>query len=209
MAKSKKVTVPDMIEAHSETPAAALELLRKHLKSGIGERYESRTNYLAVIMDRNTKNVALIAQLKDTQWRVAYYAILLFAAVTGAVQLVRALVPEDIWWRAIAGAAAAVSLFLVFYASKKMMDKIVDDLALLREHSKLNEEMLNITVGIHILANKVVSSRREALQGRHDFSLSAEENRLIFANGIHAVMTGSFVFALIVCQLLVWTGTRV
>ncbi len=208
MAKSKKVTVPDMIEAHGDTPAAALEVLRKHLKSGIGERYESRTNYLKVIMDRNTKNVELVAQVKETQWRVAYYAILLFIAVTGAVQLIRALLPADIWWRAIAGAAAALSLALVFYAGQKMMAKIGGDLALLREHGKLNEEMLNITVGIHLLASRVVSSRREALQSRHDFSLGAEEDRLIFTNWIQGITTGSFLFALIVCELLIWIGTR-
>jgi hypothetical protein len=208
MAKGKKVTVPDMIEAHSETPAAALELLRKHLKSGIGERYESRTNYLKVVMDRSTKNVELVAQVKETQWRVAYYAILLFAAVTGAVQLMRPLLPGDIWWRAIAGAVAAASLVLVLYAARKMMAKIWDDLVFLREHGKLNEEMLNITVGIHALANKVVSSRREALQSKHDFSFSSEESRLIFTTWINGVTTGSFILALIVCELLVWIGTR-
>ena len=209
MAKSKKVTVPDMIEAHSDTPAAALELLRKHLKSGIGERYESRTNYLRIIMDRNTKNVELIAQVKDTQWKVAYYAILLFAAVTGAVQLIRALLPGDIWWRAIAGAAVAVSIAMVYYAARKMMAKISDDLVFFREHSKLNEEMLNITVGIHALANKVVSSRREALQSKHDFSFSAEENKLIFSDWINGITAGSAIVALIVCELLVWAGTRI
>ncbi len=208
MAKSKKVTVPDMIEAHNDTPAAALELLRKHLKSGIGERYESRTNYLKVIMDRNTKNVEIIAQVKETQWRVAYYAILLFAAVTGAVQLIRASLQEDIW-RVIAGAAAALGIALVYYAARKMMARIGNDLAFFREHGKLNEEMLNVTVGIHALANKVVSSRREALQSRHDFSFSFEESRLIFADWINGITAGSAVAALIVCEILVWAGTKI
>jgi hypothetical protein len=89
-----------------------------------------------------------------------------------------------------------------------MMAKIWDDLVFLREHGKLNEEMLNITVGIHALANKVVSSRREALQSKHDFSFSSEESRLIFTTWINGVTTGSFILALIVCELLVWIGTR-
>jgi len=207
MAKSKTVTVPDMIEASTDTPAAALAILRKHLKSGIGERYESRTNYLKVILDGNSKNVEIIAQAKETQWRVLNYAILLLIAVTGAVQLIRALLPGDIY-KAVVGASAAVCIALIYYAARKMIAKISDDLAFYREHRRINEEMLNITVGIQTLANKVVSSRREALTSKHDFSFSAEENRLIFTKWVNHITTGSAVVALIVYELLVWTATK-
>lgn len=205
MAKSKKVTVPEIIEATTDSPAAALAALRKHLKSGIGERYESRTNYLKVILDRNTKNVQIIAQARDTQWRVMIHAILLFIASTGAVQLTRLLMPGIIY-KAIVGAAAAIGIALIYYAARRMMGRIRDDIALYREHGKLNEEMLNMTVGIQTLANKVVSSRKDVLSSRHDFTFSTEENQLTFARWMNRVMAGSAIAALLVSELLVWSS---
>jgi hypothetical protein len=203
MARSSKVTVPEIIESAADSPAAALAALRKHLKSGIGERYESRTSYLKVILDRATKNVEIIAQAKDTQWRVINVVILLLAAVTAAVQLTHLLWPGIIY-RAVVGAAAAVGIALIYYAGRKMMGNINGDIAFYREHGKLNEEMLNMTVGIPTLANKVVMSRNEALSSKHGFFFTAEENRLTFANWMNRIAAGAAIAALAVCEMLVW-----
>ena len=205
MARSNKVTVPEIIASAADSPAAALAALRKHLKSGIGERYESRTNYLKVILDRTTKNAELIAQAKDSQWRVVNNAILLFIAVTGAVQLTRTLAP-GIVYKAVIGAAAAISIALIYYVARKMMGKIGDDVAFYREHGKLNEEMLNMTVGIQTLANKVVITRNEALSSKHDFFFGAEENRLTFTSWMNRITMGSAIAALAVCELLIWSS---
>jgi hypothetical protein len=195
MARSSKVTVPEIIESAADSPAAALAALRKHLKSGIGERYESRTNYLGVILDRVTKNVEIIARARDSQWRVIHGAILLLVAVTAAVQLMHALVP-GIMYRAVVGAAAAVGIALIYATGRNMMEKINGDIAFYREHGKLNEEMLNMTVGIPTLANKVITSRNEALSSRHDTSFSAEESRLTFTRWMNRTMAGAAVAAL-------------
>jgi hypothetical protein len=203
MARNSKVTVPEIIESAADSPAAALAALRKHLKSGVGERYESRTSYLRVILDRNTKNFEIIAHARDSQWRVINGVILLLAAVTAAVQLTHQLWP-GIVFKAVVGAASAAGILLIYSAGRKMMGSINSDIAFYREHGKLNEEMLNMTVGIHALANKVVAARNEALSSRHDVFFTAEENRLTFTSWMNRIMTGTAIAALAVCEMLVW-----
>ena len=109
MAQSRKITVPEIIASAADSPAAALAALRKHLKSGIGERYESRTSYMRVIMDRSSKNIENIAGARDTQWRIINHAILLLVAVTGAVYLTHSLIPGIIY-RIALGAAGLKGL---------------------------------------------------------------------------------------------------
>jgi hypothetical protein len=184
-----------------------LAALRKHLKSGIGERYESRTNYLTVILDRNTKNVQIIARAKDTQWKVVICALLLFIAIAAAVQLTHRLM-AGLVYETIVGAGAAIGVALIWYVARNMMVTIEHDLAFYREHGRLNDEMLNMTVGIQALASKVVSTRREALSSRHDFSSGAEDNRLTFTPWLNGIIGGAAIAALLVCQLIIWIGNR-
>jgi hypothetical protein len=162
---------------------------------------------LKVILDIHTKNADLIAQAKDTQWRVQSFAILLFVVVTGAVQLTRALWSGNIY-RTVLGAGAAVCVGVIYYAARKIMGRVNDELIFYREYSKINEEMLNITVGIHALANKAVSSRREALSGIRDFAVTPEENRAEFTLWMYRLLAGSAFLAFLVCELLVWAGTK-
>ena len=205
MRARRKTSIPELVAEKKDTAEAAFSELSKHLKSAIGDPYNTRQNYLAVLLDRNTKNVELIAQVKVTQWRVVNYAVLMVVAVTGAVQLVRDLIHAD-WYRIAVAAVAALSIILIYLVARLMMDKIESDLAFYREHSRLNEEMLNLTIGIQRLANHVVSLRKKALGVRHDFERSAEENRGVFTRWLYAIVAGSSVIALLVSQLLIWAS---
>jgi hypothetical protein len=203
MSARRRVSVPELIAQEDDSPAAAFAALSKHLKSGVGEPYNSRKNHLKVLMDRNTKNVELIAQAKVVQWRLVGYAIVLFIAMTLAVQLVRNLLNDD-WYRIAIAAGCFASIAFAYVVAKMMMDKVEVDLALYREHSKLNEEMLNLTIGIPKLASRVVSLRGQALSSKHDFDYSAQENRRSFTLWLYALVAGSATIALAVCQLLIW-----
>jgi len=203
MARSRKVTVPEIMEAASDSPAAALGILRKHLKSAVGERYESRTNFLQVILERSMQNRDQIARAEEMLWKTANRAFLLFAAATAAVLLTRALMPGYIY-KVILGAAAAAAILLAFLASRKMLQTIQSDLALYQETGKLNEEMLNMTIGINALASKVISSRREALSSRHEPMYSAAESRSISVRWTGRAIAGCAAAACAVCEVLVW-----
>jgi glucan phosphoethanolaminetransferase (alkaline phosphatase superfamily) len=203
MSAKRRVSVPELIAQESDSPAAAFAALSKHLKSGVGEPYSTRKNYLKVLMDLNTKNVELIAQAKAVQWRLVSYAVVLVIAVTAAVQLARNLLNDD-WYRIAISAGCLVAIAFVYVVARTMLEKVETDLALYREHSKLNEEMLNLTIGIHKLANRVISLRGQALSSKHDFDYSVQESRRTFTLWLHAIVTGSTIIALAVCQLLIW-----
>jgi hypothetical protein len=205
MSPRHKTTIPQMVADGKHTAESAFVELGRHLKSAVGDPYNNRQNYLTVIMDRNTKTVDLIAQIKVTQWRVVNYAVLLVIAVTGAVQLVRMLIHTD-WYKIALSAFSIVTIALVYIVAKTMMDKIESDLAFCREHTKLNEEMMNLTTGIQLLANRVVSLRKKDLAPKHNFEVSALENRNAFTIWLYAIILGSSVVACLVSQLLIWTA---
>ena len=204
MARNRKVTVPEIMEAASDSPAAALGNLRKHLKSAIGERYESRTNYLRAILERNTRNLDLAARAEEMQWKTANRALLLFAAVTAAAQLTRALMTGYVY-KAVLGAAAGAAILFVFLASRTMLRTIQSDLAMYQETGRLNEEMLNMTLGINALAGKVISSRQEAMSSRHEPAYSAGESKSIFNRWAGRVTVCCAAAACAVCELLIWS----
>jgi hypothetical protein len=203
MARNRKVTLPEIMEAATDSPAAALGILRKHLKSAIGERYESRTNYLNAILDRNTKNLEQIARAEDTQWKTANRALILYIAIVAAVQLTRTLMTGYVS-KAVLGTAAAIGILLVFLAALRMLRTVQSDLALYQETGRLNEEMLNMTVGINALASRVISSRREALSGKHELMHRAGESRSIVVRWTQRMTAGCAVAACAVCELLIW-----
>jgi hypothetical protein len=62
--------------------------------------------------------------------------------------------------KAAPGTAAAIGILLVFLAALRMLRTVQSDLALYQETGRLNEEMLNMTVGINALVSKVISSNR-------------------------------------------------
>jgi hypothetical protein len=181
----------------------ALASMRKYLKSSPGEAYQTKGNILAQIMDRNSKNVTLIAETKLTQWRIVNYSILLFAAIAGSIRLITPL-SLLVGYKICLSIGAAVIMTLAFYVARKMMDKVNEDFDLYRQHSKLNEEMLCLTVGMPAVAIAVVSARRPDLAPKHDFSQSAQQNRAVFSDWLDRIIAGSGIVALVVAQLIVW-----
>jgi hypothetical protein len=123
MSAKRRVSVPELIAQESDSPAAAFAALSKHLKSGVGEPYSTRKNYLKVLMDLNTKNVQLIAQAKEVQWRLVGYAVVLVIAVAAAVQLARSLLNDD-WYRIGISAGCLAAITFVYIAVRTMMDKV-------------------------------------------------------------------------------------
>jgi uncharacterized protein with PQ loop repeat len=204
MAKTRKrVKIPDLLKFKQREPDEALALLRKHLKTAAGGSYHTVGTYFTEILDRNDKNAQVIGQIKDLQWRIVNYCVLLYVAIVGAVQLTKGTftnLPNCI----VAAVVSFVSMVLIYYVARRMMDKTVEDLAFYREHSRVNEEMLSITSGLQLLANEVVSSRRPDLRNKHEFSYSADQNSKVFTNWLGRIMVGAGIVALAVSQVLIW-----
>jgi hypothetical protein len=205
MAKTgKKISIPELVEAKKSTPEQAIAFLRKHLKTGTTDTYQTKDNYFNEILDRNEKNAKLISETKATQWKIINYSILMYIAVNGAVQLTRALA-GDLEYRIILSAVTALLLVLIYFVARRMMDKTEEDLSFYREHSKINEDMLNMTTGLQRLANEVVSARRPDLAEKHGFAFCAMQNQKIFTTWLYRVLAGSGVMALAVAELLIWS----
>jgi len=204
MAKRRRVvSIADLLKGRQREPDEALTLLRKHLKAAAGGRYHTTGNYFAEILDRNEKNAQIIAEIKDVQWRITNYCILLYVAVAGAVQLTKGM-SRDWLYYLVSALIAVVSIGLVYYVARRMMDKTVGDLAFYREHSRVNEEMLNMTTGLQQLANELVSRRRPDMRNKHDFSYSADQNSTVFTEWLRRIMIGAGIVALAVTQVLIW-----
>jgi hypothetical protein len=202
MAKSRKITtITELVEDEKKGPEQAMAALRKHLKTGTGAPYNQRGNYVAEMLARSAANAASVAQVKATQWRVACGAILLSAAVAAAVQLSRHLL-DSLVYRAVLTGVAALAIALVCWAAKKMMDRTAGDLGYYREHAKLNEEMLNLTLGIGKLAAGVVAARRPEMEDRRPYG-GEEDNRSV-TRLLYGLVIGAAVLAAGLSALLAW-----
>ncbi len=204
MRKTRKIVrIPDLLKAKQRDPDEAIALLRKHLKTGTAGSYHTVGMYFTEILDRNEKNAQIIAQIKDMQWRIVNYCILLYVAIVGAVQLTKGIFTNLLNF-IVATAVASISTMLIYYVARRMIDKTVEDLAFYREHSKINEEMLSITTGLQLLANEVVSSRHPELRNKHNFSYSADQNSKVFTHWLERIMVGAGIVAVAVSQILIW-----
>jgi hypothetical protein len=204
MAKSRKMTtIPELVEDEKQGPEHAIAAVRKHLKSGTGDPYTARNNLLAGILDRNRRNEKLVAEAKRTQWRIANLSLLLSVAVTGGVLVSRHLLPA-IWYTAALSAAAAVAFVLICWMARRMLDRTVEDLRYYREHARLNEEMLTMTVGIEKLATAVISARQPDFEGRRFFLNAAGRDKAGFAGWLYGMIVGTAVTAFAVSQVLAW-----
>jgi hypothetical protein len=204
MAKSRRrVYISELVKAdHSEFDEAFTKL-RRHLKSGTGSPYQSKPNYLTAIFDLNNNNTKMISEIKFIQWRIINYSILLFIAVIGALQITNALF-STIVFKFIITSCIAISLSLIYFVAIRMMNKTNEDLDFYREHSKLNEEMLDVTLGLPNLINNVVSSRRPEFKAKHDFEISAFDNRMTFTIWLYRILAGSFILSFLVSVSIIW-----
>lgn len=199
----KRVTIPELLESSNQSPEQALAALRRHLKSGAGDAFQTKGNFLSEILDRNEKNAEIIAQTKATQWKIRNYAILLYVAVVGAIRLTNAL--NNTWAYEVAlSAVTAVLIVLIYVVARRMMDKTEEDLAFYRAHSRVNEDMLNATTGTQKLANAVVSARNPEFAEKHDFSESAKSNRKVFSIWLYRILLGAGVIAMAVAEAMIW-----
>ncbi len=204
MARTKRrVTIQELLESNDKSPEQALAALRRHLKSGTGDAFQTKGNFLSEILDRNEKNAQIIAEAKATQWKIMNYSILLYVAVVGAVRLTNAL--NNTWlYEGILSVVAALLIALIYLVARRMMDKTEQDLAFYRAHSRVNEDMLNITTGTQKLANDVVSARNPVFAEKHDFSESAESNRRVFTIWLYRILLGAGVIAVAVAEAMIW-----
>jgi hypothetical protein len=202
VAKVRKIkTIPDLVEDEKKGPEQAMAALRKHLKTGVGAPYNDRGNFVADVLARCAANAKSIAQAKALQWRIACGAILLSAAVAAAVQLSRHLM-DMLAYRTALTAVAVIAIVLVCWAAKKMLDRTTGDLSYYREQAKVNEEMMNVTLGIGKLASAVVAARRPDMEDRRPYG---EEEDIRSVTGLlYAMVVGAGVLAAGLSALLAW-----
>jgi hypothetical protein len=199
VAKSRKITsIPELVEDEKKGPEQAIAALRKHLKSGTGIPYPVKSNYLTEIFARRDANVKRISEAKRTQWRIASFSLLLIVAVTGAVLITRHLA-QALAYTVAFSAVAALAIALICWVARKMLDITEADLRFYREHGKLNEEMLNTTLGIDKLAAAVVSARQPEFEDRRSFG-----NGAALAGWLYGSIVGAAVIAFAVSELLIW-----
>jgi hypothetical protein len=202
VAKVRKMkSIPDLVEDEKKGPEQAMAALRKHLKTGVGTPYNDRSNFVADVLARCAANAKSIAHARALQWRIACSAILLSAAVAAAVQLSRHLM-DLLAYRAALTGVAAVAIALVCWVAKKLMDRTAGDLSYYREQAKVNEEMMNVTLGIGKLASAVVAARRPDMEDRRPYG---EEEDIRSVTGLlYALVVGAGVLAAALSALLAW-----
>ncbi len=205
MPARKKTTVPELIENEKTTSSAVIAALRKQLKSAVGEPYQTKANYLHVVMAIDEKNFSMVSELRTFQWRIVTYTVALYVAIAGAVQLVKGTFVSDLYKACLSG-GVAVCIVLIYVAAKNMLDKIEEDWRVCREHRKLNDEMNNMTIGIEVLAKRIVTLRERELRRDQDFTYNAEESRKVLTEWLYRSVFGVGIVALAVCGLLIWTA---
>jgi hypothetical protein len=105
-------------------------------------------------------------------------------------------------YRAALTGVAAVAIALVCWVAKKLMDRTAGDLSYYREQAKVNEEMMNVTLGIGKLASAVVAARRPDMEDRRPYG---EEEDIRSVTGLlYALVVGAGVLAAALSALLAW-----
>ena len=206
MAKKKKQEKKIFAEYNCETiEELELDCLRKYLRNEQKDKYKTKVNFFTELIDRNSKNGTIISEIKETQWRITNYSVLLNVAAVGAIQLSKDL-NTSLTYKIVLTIIIAIINVLIYFVSFRMMEKTEEDLDFYRQHSRVNEDMLNITTGLQNLANRIVSSRRPDLAPKHDFDESALQNRKIFSKWLFRIILGAGIVSFVISAALLWVG---
>ncbi len=204
MAKAqRKVYIKELVEDdHSQADRAFINL-RKHLKAGTGSPFQTKPNYVAAIFELTRKNDKAVSEIKSTQWRILFFTVLLLAAAIAAVRIIPVSQMIELA-RIIISAGTLVALTLIYLTANMMMYKTNEDLDLHAELAKVQDEMLDVTLGLPKLIGDVVASRRPEYKIRLDFTANSYHGKKSFTVWINRILAGAYILALVIAAGVIW-----
>lgn len=155
------------------------------------------------LLFRSDSLATIISEIKNVQWKVTNYSVVLSAALVGVCRLLELdftnkclLVIPTLIFGALIG--------LLLWYSLRMIGKTQVDLLYYRAHMKLNEFLLGKSTAIAHFANEYIKVENEALRDRPDFAKSARANYIYFTNPFYVVISISGIIASGVIGYLLW-----
>jgi hypothetical protein len=180
--------------------------LRARLSTLIGSARrnpEAKRILHSEISDKIHEIARVISEVKNVQWRITNYAVLLSAATIGLAKLFD--YTEMEWCLRLLLSAVAISIVAsIIGIALRMLAKSEKDLGYYRAHSKLAEECLDRLTSLLTLSNEIVVSEDSSFLRKPDFTYSARENRVIFSVWFFVVVCLVGVFSALADVYLIW-----
>jgi hypothetical protein len=204
MSKARRqVYIKELVQDDHRQADMAFINLRKHLKAGAGSPFQIKPNYVSALYEMCRKNERAVSETRAAQWRILFFTAAMLAAVVASIRIMP-ISPMIELAKLIVSAGALVVLSLVYVAANSMMYKTNEDLDLLAEYARVNEEMQNATLGLPKLIDDVVASRRPEYKIRLDFAANTFHGKRMFTAWLNRILAGAYVLALVIAAGVVW-----
>jgi hypothetical protein len=196
----KKITIQDLI--HGNDPTELRTRLGTLIESS-RRNPETKRILHSEISDKIHEIARVVSEVKNVQWRITNYAVLLSAATIG---LAKVFDYTKMGWclRLFLSAVALSVVATIIGIALGMLAKTEKDLGYYRAHSKLAEECLNRLTSLLTLSNEIVVSEESSFLRKPDFTYSARENRVIFSVWFFVIVCLSGAFSGLVDIYLIW-----
>ena len=196
----KKITIQDLIRGNDATElrtrlGALIESARRNP--------ETKRILHSEISDKVYAIAQVVSEVKNVQWRITNYAVLLSAATIGLAKVFD-YTKMDWCVRLILSAVAFSVVATIIGIALRMLAKAEKDLGYYRAHSKLAEECLNRLTSLLTLSNEIVISEDSSFLRKPDFTYSARENRAIFSVWFFVIVGLSGAFSALADIYLIW-----
>ena len=107
-------------------------------------------------------------------------------------------------WKVAFTAFEVLAFGAVIYVTVSMIAKTEDDLALYREHSRINDTLLTAMTGIQWTAAQVIERGHPGMRGSSDYERSSRKNRAIFTRRFYTIAVMGGIFACAVALVKLW-----
>ena len=156
------------------------------------------------LSDKMSALAEIVSEVKQVQWRITNYSLLLFAATVGVAKLLGPSVSRTPW-QIVVSAVFSFPILLVAVVALGMLAKTERDLGYYREHSKLAEELIDDLTGILEVSNQIVVAEHPEFAQRPDYAHSAQENRKVFTRWFRVTIIVAAAAAIVAGLCLIMT----
>jgi hypothetical protein len=193
-----------LMASDSRSAQRLLEELKASVRRIPQPRYRTAPLLHAELLHRDRENALIIARIKEVQWRIMYYSLLLYAAVASLPTL-GGLNACPTGWKALFTTIEVVLLAAIAYVTVAMIRKTEDDLSLYREYSRINDTLLSVMTGIQSAAAEVIERGHPEKRGSSDYEKSSWRNRAVFTRWFYTIAVLGGLIACAVGVFRLWT----
>jgi hypothetical protein len=180
-----------------------MERLKRHIQKPGNSGYVIPSILHAELLQRSRDFTEIISSIKNVQWRIVNYAVLLDAALAGIPSIIGVGAAPDTIKISVTIVLGFLNAFVLWVAAR-MMIKTEADLAFYRAHGRNNDILLDATTGIQHAAAVIIERTKKEFRGTSDYEIASRRNRQTFTVWFYVTLGASAAVSAAIMAGLTW-----